>query len=70
MNGTKEKGKVRWPVMSVTIILFALMLVAIVVNAYSAATSITSHNSTLITIVPVFFNAFMSFSSPWLNYVF
>lgn len=33
MNGTKEKGKVRWPVMSVTIILFALMLVAIVVNA-------------------------------------
>ena len=31
MNETK--GKARWSVMSVTIVLFALMLVAIVVNA-------------------------------------
>lgn len=33
-NGIKEgKIKIRWSVMSVTVILFALMLVAIVVNA-------------------------------------
>ena len=30
---TPKKGKVRWPVMSVTIVLFVAMLIAIVVNA-------------------------------------
>ena len=48
---------------------FWLSLVAIVVNAYSAATSMITHNITLITIVPVFFKIFIFFS-PWFFYDF
>ena len=48
MNETK--GKARWSVMSVTVVLFVLMLVAIVVNAeafYNILNNLVMNNLTI-----------------------